>query len=125
MTTDPLTTAIDATLTDFIVERVRAELKISELRTQSRDAEIAELKKAIEERDARIEQLLKALHGPTSERRSWASLDPEDQLFLEGMGLKLPENTPPVEQPAKDDKKEPPKRAPRSKNKTRWGPKAE
>ena len=124
MTTDPLTTATDATLADFIVERVRAELKISELRTQSRDAEIAELKKAIEERDARIEQLLKALHGPTSERRSWASLDPEDQLFLEGMGLKLPENSPPAEQPAKDDKKESPKRTPRSKNKTRWGPRA-
>lgn len=124
MPTDPLNVAIDATLADFIVQRVRAELKISELRTKSRDAEIVELKKALEEKDARIEQLLKALHGPTSERRSWTSLDPEDQLFLEGMGLKLPENSPPPKPPAKSDKKEPSKRTPRSKNKTRWGPKA-
>jgi len=124
VTTDPLKTAIDETLAEFILQRVRAELKISELRTKSHEAEIVALKKALEERDARIDQLLKALHGPTSERRSWASLDPEDQLFLEGMGLKLPENSPPPEQPAKPDKKEPPKRTPRSKNKARWGERA-
>lgn len=124
VTTDPLKAAIDEKLSEFIVERVRAELKTTELRAKSHEAEIVKLKKALEERDARIAQLLKALHGPTSERRSWASLDPEDQLFLEGLGLNLPDNTPPPAPPAKPDSKEPPKRAPRSKNKTRWGPKA-
>lgn len=123
MTTDPLKAAIDETLAEFIVQRVRAELKISELRTQAYEAENAQLKKALEERDARIEQLLKALFGPTSERRSWASLAPDDQLLLEGMGLELPDNTPPGP-PAKDDQKERPKSPPRSKNKARYGPKA-
>jgi transposase len=117
-------TAIDETLAEFIVQRVRAELKISEVRTQAYEAENARLKKALEERDDRIAQLLKALHGPTSERRSWASLDPEDQLFLEGMGLKQPENSPPPSPPAKDEKKDRSKPASRSKNKTRCGPRA-
>lgn len=124
MTTDPFKAAIDETLAEFIVQRVRAELKNSELRSKNHEAEIASLKKALEERDARIAQLLKALHGPTSERRSWASLDPEDQLFLEGLGLNLPENTPTPAPSAKEETKAPSKRAPRSKNKARWGPKA-
>ena len=33
--------------------------------------------------------------GPTSERRSWQSLEPDSQLWLEGMALKLPDSPPP------------------------------
>ncbi len=123
MTTDPLKTASDEILVERVLQRVRHELKISELRTKGHQAEIAQLKKALAERDARIEQLLKALFGPTSERRSWASLAPDDQLLLEGMGLELPDNTPPSP-PPKNDEKERPKSTPRSKNKARYGPKA-
>lgn len=123
MTSTPLNSAIDETLADFIVQRVRAELKISEVRTRAHEAEIIKLKKALDERDARIAQLMKALFGPTSERRSWASLAPDDQLFLEGMGFEMPDNSPPSP-PVNDDKKKRPKPSPRSKNKARYGPKA-
>jgi hypothetical protein len=95
-------------LVEIAFQRVQAELKISELRAKAHEAEIAKLQKALNEKDNRIEQLMKALLGQTSERRSWASLTPEDQLFLEGFGLVLPENSPPPKQPAKDDKKERP-----------------
>jgi transposase len=122
VTTDALKNSIDETLVEIVLQRVRSELKISELRTKSHEAEIAQLKSALDERDARIAQLMKALFGPTSERRSWASLTPDDQLLLEGMGLELPDNPPPPSQPPKGDKKERPKSAPRSKNKARYGP---
>ncbi len=122
MTTDPLKTPIDEALVAVVLERVRAELKNAELRAQARDIENAQLRKSLAERDARIEQLLKALLGPTSERRSWASLAPDDQLLLEGMGPELPDNMP--SSPAKDRPQEKPKSAPRSKNKARHGPKA-
>lgn len=131
MTTDALRTSlIDEMLVEIALQRAQAELKTAELRVKAHEAEIGQLKKALDERDNRIAQLMKALFGPTSERRSSASLTPEDQLFLEGLGLNLPENTPPAnqtpaDQPAKNGgPKDPPKRAPRSKNKPRYGPKA-
>lgn len=123
MTTDPLKTPIGEALVAVVLERVRAELKNAELRAQACDIENARLRKSLAERDARIEQLMKALFGPSSERRSWASLAPDDQLLLEGMGLELPDNMP-SGPPAKVDPKERPKSAPRSKNKARYGPKA-
>jgi len=124
VSTDSLKTPIDEMLVEFALQRVQAELKIAELRAKAHEAEIAKLQKAVNERDNRIEQLMKALLGHTSERRGWASLTPEDQLFLEGFGLVLPENSPPTNQPAKDDKKERPKSASRKKNKARHGPRA-
>ena len=87
MTSEPLKSAVDETLVELVLQRIRSELKISEVRTKAHEAEIAQLKKTLEERDQRIAELMKVLMGPTSERRSWASLSPADQLFLEGMGL--------------------------------------
>jgi transposase len=124
VTSDPLKSAVDETLVELVLQRIRSELKISEVRSKAYEAEIAQLKKALEERDLRIAELMKVLMGPTSERRSWASLSPDDQLFLEGMGLSLPENSPPPDKPAKGEKKDRPKPGPRSKNKARYGPRA-
>jgi len=116
-----MNTAVDETLVELVLQRVRSELKVAEVRTQAYEAEVAQLKRALEEKDDQIAILLKALHGPTSERRSDASLAPDDQLYFESMAPNLPENLPPS--PPKE-KKERSKPAARSKNRARCGPRA-
>ena len=49
---------------------------------------------------------VKQTQGPTSERRSWESLEPEAQLWLEGMALKLPESPPPSKTTVKEHERE-------------------
>lgn len=106
-------------------QRLLAELKIAELRTKTRENEVDRLNKVVAEKEDYIAWLLKALTGPTSERRSWASLEAELQLWLEGMALKLPENPPPPDETVKDDEKKRRKKATAvGKNKARHGPRA-
>jgi len=102
-----------------------AELKVAELRTKTREAEIAKLNKTVAEKDDYISWLLKALMGPTSERRSWDSLSPELQLWLEGMALDLPKSPPPAGKSVKKDE-EGRRKNPTSpgKSKARYGPRA-
>jgi len=102
-----------------------AELKVAELRTKTREAEIAKLNKTVAEKDDYISWLLKALMGPTSERRSWDSLSPELQLWLEGMALDLPKSPPPSGKSVKKDE-EGRRKNPTSpgKSKARYGPRA-
>lgn len=71
------------------------EKKVSDLRVQSEEAKNAQLKKILIAKEEQIAWLVQLLLGPTSERRSWESLEPDAQLWLEGMALKLPESPPP------------------------------
>ena len=76
------------------LEAVEAERKIETLRAKEGEVKVSQLRKSLQSRDDYIVWLVKQVLGPTSERRSWESLEPEAQLWLEGMALKLPESPP-------------------------------
>lgn len=80
-----------------------SELQLSQLQVKSRDAKIEKLKGSLQTKDDFIDWLLKQYQGPKSERRSWESLGPELQLWLEGMALELPESPPKPDTTVKQD----------------------
>lgn len=88
------------------LEAVEAERKIELLRGQEKDAKIFELQEELQSQLDYIAWLVKQAQGPTSERRSWESLEPEAQLWLEGMALKLPESRPPSKTTVKEHERE-------------------
>ena len=88
------------------LEAVEAERKIELLRGQEKDAKIFELQEELQSQLDYIAWLVKQAQGPTSERRSWESLEPEAQLWLEGMALKLPESPPPSKTTVKEHERE-------------------
>jgi len=73
---------------------LRAQLKFKETRLQLEEAKTAKLENALKAQEDYIAWLVKQVQGPTSERRSWDSLEPDLQLWLEGMALVLPETPP-------------------------------
>ena len=77
------------------LQALESQQKADGLRLKKEEARTAKLEKALQTKDDYISWLIKQVQGPTSERRSWESLGPEAQLWLEGMALTLPE-TPPL-----------------------------
>ena len=73
---------------------LRSQLKFTEVRLDAEEAKAAKLQRSLQSRDDYIAWLVKQVIGPTSERRSWESLEPEAQLWLEGMALEIPESPP-------------------------------
>lgn len=84
------------------LESVEAERKIESLRAKEGELKISQLEKDVQSRDDYITWLLKQVMGPTSERRSWASLESGTQLWLEGMALELPDSPPPPKTTVKE-----------------------
>jgi transposase len=76
------------------LKELEAEKKVSEVRVQAEEAKNVQLKRTLQAKEDQIELLVRMLLGPTSERRSWESLEPESQLWLDGMALELPESPP-------------------------------
>ena len=85
---------------------LRSQLKYTEVRLQAEEAKAADLEKSLQSRDDYITWLLKQVMGPTSERRSWASLESGTQLWLEGMALEIPESPPPPKTTVKEHERE-------------------
>lgn len=85
---------------------LRSQLKYTEVRLQAEEAKAADLEKSLQSRDDYITWLLKQVMGPTSERRSWASLESGAQLWLEGMALEIPDSPPPPKTTVKEYERE-------------------
>ncbi len=94
-----------AELTAEIVA-LRAMLRVSEVRVKAEEAKNSELQKTLQARDDQIAWLVRLFLGPTSERRSWESLEPEAQLWLEGMALELPKSPPSQKTTVKEHERE-------------------
>lgn len=88
------------------VVALRSQLKFTEVRLEAEEAKAAELERTLHSRDDYIVWLVKMVLGPTSERRSWESLEPEAQLWLEGMALELPESPPSPKTTVKEHERE-------------------
>lgn len=92
----PVELAAEVTVLQMKLENREAELKVSDTKVKVRDAKISQLEKTLQVRQDFIDKLLKQIHGPLSERRSWESLEPDLQLWLEDMALQLePSSQPP------------------------------
>lgn len=85
---------------------LRAELQISNLQVKKQEARSAKLESTLKNKDDVILWLMKMFLGPKSERRSWESLEPDMQLWLEGMALELPESPPKADTTVKKSEKE-------------------
>lgn len=85
---------------------LRSQLKFTEVRLNAEEAKAAKLQRSLQSRDDYIAWLVKQVIGPTSERRSWESLEPEAQLWLEGMALEIPESPPSPKTTVKEHERE-------------------
>lgn len=99
----PLDLAVEETVLQMKLKDREAELRVAETRVMAQDTEIVKLKANLQVQKDFIDNLLKQIHGPLSERRSWESLEPELQLWLEGLALELPPSSPPPSNDDKDD----------------------
>lgn len=79
-----------------------AELELSLHRTKNEESRNSKLRKTLKDKDDVILWLMKMFLGPKSERRTWESLEPDLQLWLEGMALELPESPPGPEETVKE-----------------------
>lgn len=82
-----------------------AELELSIYKVKNEEARISGLKSSLRNKDDIILWLMKMFLGPKSERRSWESLEPDMQLWLEGLALELPESPPGPETTVKKSEK--------------------
>jgi len=87
------------------------ELELSTHRVKNEEARTTKLKTSLRNKDDVIRWLLKMFLGPKSERRSWESLEPDTQLWLEGMALELPQSPPGPDTTVKDSEKKRRKKA--------------
>ena len=85
---------------------LRAMLQVSEVRVKAEEAKTAELQKTLQAKEDQIAWLVRLFLGPTSERRSWESLEPEAQLWLEGMALEIPDSPPSPKTTVKEHERE-------------------
>ena len=83
--------------------RIRdSELEFSLHRAKNEEARNSKLRKTLKDKDDVILWLMKIFLGPKSERRTWESLEPDLQLWLEGMALELPESPPEPDETVKE-----------------------